>query len=1029
MSGGTGARFTDIFIRRPVLATVVSLLILALGAQAFIQLQLRQYPRLTKTAIRITTAYPGADAELVRGFVTAPLQRAVSSTEGVDFVSSVSTRDRSVITVDLRLNADGTRAMADVLTRVSQVRSEFPAAVRDPVVMRTSGEDSPLMFLDFHGKTMSQPQITDLLTRVVQPMLQAVEGVGEVQIGGSETFAMRVWLDPRRMAAMKVTAGDVVGALRDNNFLAAAGSMKGDYIEIGVHADTDLDSPEGFGAIVVRAEGERLIRLRDIAEVELAERQFNQVFYAWDEQGVYVTLFPAPGSNALDISARIVELMPEIQKRLPGDLVGRISRNFGEDIRDSIDEVIAAIAQAAAIVVVVVFLFLGNARAMLIPIAVLPLSLVGVMFPMYLMGYSINLFTLLALVLAIGLVVDDAIVVVENIHRHIEAGLSPRAAALRGARELAAPVIAMTLTLAAVYAPIGFLGGLTGTLFREFAYTLAAAVVISGIVALTLSPMLASRLLKAEDATEHGGIAHLLDRAILRAQRLYQARLGRVLAWRPVVLVAVLGLTGTTVVMFVSAPRELTPREDFSGFNFLFKAPPDANLDYLLAHAGRIFSVIKAVPETTGTSFLTLSGEPNGVSRIGVAVRKWRERERSVFEILPEAQKAMDGIAGLEALGYTFSNAPADRGGPPLQFTLKTTAGYENLYRVTEQIRGQAMASGRFAFLDSDLRFDTPQLRIGIDRAKANQLGISMAEIGRTFSTLLGNDYVNLFAREGQGYQVIPQAPRALRLDEAWLGRYHLRSASGAMIPASTVIRVSRELKPNALSAFQQLNAATLKGVPAPGQSLGDVVGYLRALADETMPEGFSYDFQGQSRQYVQEGTSLTLTFGFALVVIFLFLAAQFESWRDPFIILAAVPLTVFGALLPVTLGASTLNIYTQVGLVTLIGLISKHGILMVDFANRLLADAGLDRHQAFVRAAGIRMRPILMTTSAMAMGTLPLITASGAGAESRFALGVVIASGISIGTVFTLFVVPVVYTLVARRHDADRALLADEPA
>ncbi|MGE0384369.1 MAG: efflux RND transporter permease subunit [Gammaproteobacteria bacterium] len=1020
MPTGRPTAFTDIFIHRPVLASVLALLILALGLQALTRLPLRQFPQLTKTTISILTTYPGADAELMQGFVSTPLQQAVASAEGVDFVSAASARERSQITVDLRLNADANRAVADVLTRINQVRAQLPRDANDPVVTRTTGDIYPLVYLAFSSAVLSSAQLADYIDRAVKPTLQAIAGVGDVQVSGAQTLSMRIWLDPARMAARGVTALDVAAAVRSNHYVSAPGTIKGDFLEVALRAETDLASPGAFADLVVRADGDRFVRLRDVADVEIDERAATGIFYSWDRPGVMIGVFPAPGANPLQISAELHRLMPQIQARFPPGVNGGISRDYADEVRASIREVLRAIAEAAIIVVVVVFLFLGNPRAMVIPVVTIPLSLIGVMLPMYALGYSLNLFTLLAMVLAIGLVVDDAIVVVENIFRHIEEGEAPKQAALRGAREVALPVVAMTLTLVAVFAPIGFLGGMTGILFREFAFTLAGAVLISGLLALTLSPTMAARLLKAEDAADTGGASHLIERALLRLRGRYERRLSGALDHRPAVLIVAAGVFAMALLMAGTARHELAPVEDTSGVTVILKTPANSNLDYARTYAQALFPIYRDVPEAHGVAYTMLTTDPLGFSGLGLRLVPPTERERGLPEILQEVQARMRSIAGFDPLGYVFSNVPGAAGGPPVQFVLRTTADNRVLYETAQAVVQAARDSGRFLFVDSDLRFDLPRVRVAIDHAKANQLGISMADIGQTLATMLGGNYLNRFALAGRSYEVIPQAPRGFRLDPESIGRYYLRAANGAMVPLSTVVDFQREVQPRVLHTFQQLNSATISAVPFPGQTIGESLDWLRGAAAALMPAGFSYDFAGESRQFVQESGALTLTFGFALLVIFLVLAAQFESWRDPLIILAAVPLSIFGALLPVAFGNLTLNIYTQIGLITLIGLISKHGILMVQFANKLQAAEGLDRRQAIVRAAAIRMRPILMTTGAMVMGTLPLVTATGEGAESRFAIGIVIASGVAIGTVFTLFVVPAIYTVIARSHASD---------
>ena len=694
-------------------------------------------------------------------------------------------------------------------------------------------------------------------------------------------------------------------------------------------------------------------------------------------------------------------------------------------INASISEVQKTLLEAALIVIVVIFLFLGNLRSTLIPIVTIPLSLIGVMFALLALGYSINLLTLLALVLAIGLVVDDAIVVVENIHRHIEEGMQPFDAALKGAREIAVPVISMTITLAAVYAPIGFVSGLTGALFREFAFTLAGAVVVSGIVALTLSPMMASKLLKPH--ASGGRFNRFLDRTFDRLRQRYQHRLNRTLDYRPVTLLILAGVMAATAIMYMTSQKELAPEEDQGILFNIVKAPQAANLDYLEQATYELHKVFETVPEKEHVFIINGLGNNVHQAIAGILFVPWEDRKRTQKQILQSLQPKVAGIAGAQAISFALPSLPGSTGGPPVQFVITTTADYFQLAQVLAEVQAEAAKSGLFIFTDSDLKFETPQIELKIDHDKANRLGITMQDIGGSLATLLGGNYVNRFNLYGRSYQVIPQVPRDFRLTADWLRRYQVRTTAGALVPLSSIATVEQSIQPNALTSFQQLNSATLSGVPFPGRTIGEAIDFLKATARQKLPEGFSYDFQGESRQYVQEGSTLVITFAFALIIIYLVLAAQYESFRDPLIILIALPTAMFGALIPLNLGLATVNIYTQVGLVTLIGLISKHGILMVDYANHLQENEGLDRRAAIEKAAAIRLRPILMTTAAMVVGMVPLLTASGAGAASRYSIGLVIAAGMTIGTIFTLFVTPAVYTYVAREHRAHGAAARPE--
>lgn len=1012
-------QFTDIFIRRPVLATVVSLLILLVGLQSAVKLQVRQFPALSSTMITITTSYPGANAELIKGFITTPIAQAVASAEGVDTLISDSQQNTSIITLNLLLNANADRAMTDVLAKVNQVKYLLPREAFDPVVTKQTGDSTAVLYMSFSSKNLTPSQITDYLNRVVQPKLQTINGIANAQILGGQTFAMRVWLNPTRMAARGVTPADVSVALAANNFTAAAGLIKGDFVETTINAETSLNSARAFGQLVVAARGDALIRLADIADIELGPQSVDSSSSFDGLKAVFVGIYPTPTANPLTVIDDVRNAFPELQSQLPAGLNAAIAYDATKFIRASINEVKKTLGEAALIVIVVIFLFLGNLRSTVIPIVTIPLSLIGVMTVLYALGYSINLLTLLALVLAIGLVVDDAIVVVENIYRHMEEGMTPREAALKGAREITGPVIAMTITLAAVYAPIGFVSGLTGSLFREFAFTLAGAVIVSGVIALTLSPMMCSRLLKPPSASG-GGFSAFLDKMFDSLRERYQRRLHKTLEFRALTILILAGVLVLTGVMYASTPNELAPEEDQGIVFASIKTPQYANLDYMEKATADVEAAASGLPEKEHVFLINgESGVHQGFG--GVLLRPWDERKRSQKAVLEALQPEFAKVTGAEILAFGPPSLPGSTGGPPVQFVIRTIGDYRQLAEVMASVEKAARESGLFIFASSDLKFDLPQIDFKIDADKANRLGISMRDIGFSLATLLGGNYVNRFSLHGRSYQVIPQVPREYRLTPDWLTRYQVRTSSGVLVPLATVASISTSIQPNGLPTFQQLNSATLQAVPFPGHTLGEAISFLQQKAREFLPEGYSIDYQGESRQFVQEGNTLIITFVFALIVIFLVLAAQFESFRDPFIILIALPTSMFGALLPLnilgTFGLASMNIYSQIGLVTLIGLISKHGILMVEFANKLQENDGYGRREAIEHAAAVRLRPILMTTAAMVVGMIPLILAEGAGANSRFAIGLVIAAGMSIGTVFTLFVTPAIYTLIAREH------------
>ncbi|NWL78385.1 multidrug efflux protein [Pseudomonas taiwanensis] len=1003
--------FTDPFIRRPVLATVVSLLIVLLGFQAFSKLVIRQYPQMENALITVTTAYPGANAETIQGYITQPLQQSLASAEGIDYMTSASQQNASVIQIYARIGANSDRLFTELLAKANEVKNQLPQDAEDPVLSKEAADASALMYISFYSDELSNPQITDYLSRVIQPKLATLPGMAEAEILGNQVFAMRLWLDPVRMAAYGITANDINDAVRKYNFLSAAGEVKGQYVVTSINATTDLKSPDAFGAIPVKTVGDSRVLVRDVARVEMGAENYDSISSFDGIPSVYIGIKGTPSANPLDVIKHVRAIMPELESQLPPNLKVSIAYDATRFIQASIDEVVKTLGEAVLIVIVVVFLFLGAFRSVLIPVITIPLSMIGVLFFMQLMGYSINLLTLLAMVLAIGLVVDDAIVVVENIHRHIEEGKTPFDAAIEGAREIAVPVISMTITLAAVYAPIGFLEGLTGALFREFALTLAGAVIISGIVALTLSPMMCSKLLRHDE--NPSGLAHKLDMIFDRLKRRYQQALHGTLNTRPVVVVFAVIVLCLIPVLLKFTKSELAPDEDQGIVFIMAKAPQPTNLDYLNAYTEAFVKIFKEFPEYYSSFQINgFDGVQSGIG--GFLLKPWDERERTQMELLHEVQGKLNQIPGLQIFGFNLPSLPGTGEGLPFQFVINTPNDYESLLQVTERIKARAMESGKFAFLNVDLAFDKPEVVVDIDRAKAAQMGVSMEDLGSTLAILLGEGEINRFTIDGRSYKVIAQVERAYRDNPGWLSNYYVKSDSGAMVPLSTLISVHDSARPTRLKQFQQLNSAIIEGFPT--VSMGEAIDTVSQIAREEAPRGYGFDYAGASRQYVQEGSALYVTFALALAIIFLVLAAQFESFRDPLVMLVTVPLSICGALIPLFLGVSSMNIYTQVGLVTLIGLISKHGILIVEFANQLRREKGLSAREAVEEAAAIRLRPVLMTTAAMVFGMVPLILATGAGAVSRFDIGLVIATGMSIGTLFTLFVLPCVYTLLAKK-------------
>jgi multidrug efflux pump len=1007
--------FTDIFIKRPVLSLVVSLLILLIGLKAGTNLPIRQYPKLSNTVINVTTTYPGASPELMQGFITTPIEQAVASAEGIDYMTSSSVQGTSTISVYMKLNFDPNQALTDVMAKVNQVKYQIPKEANDPIILKSTGQTTAVMYIGFSSPKLTGSAISDYLTRVVQPLLSTVDGVASADILGGQTFAMRLWLDPIRMAGRGVSAADVVVAIQANNFQAAAGQTKGYFTISNVTTNADLTDIDQFKRMIVKAKNGGLVRIQDIATVELGAQNEDSSVAFNGQHAIFIGVQATPQGNPLAIVKGVRALFPAIERNLPPTLEMKVAYDSTKFIQSSINEVEKTLIDAIVIVIVVIFLFLGSFRSVLIPVVTIPLSLVGSCALMLAMGFSLNLLTLLAMVLAIGLVVDDAIVVVENIHRHLEEGKSPVQAALQGAREIVGPVIAMTITLASVYAPIGLLGGLTGSLFREFAFTLAGSVIVSGVIALTLSPMMCSVLLSR--GTTQGGFAGLIDKIFGAVTNWYGRRLDRSLDYRPATALFAVTILGLIVFLYDHSRQELAPEEDQGIVFALTKTPQYANIDYANYYGAKLDEVFKQFPETDLR--FVLNGTPSSNQGIsGMLLKPWNERKRSAMTLKPLVQAQLSKIAGVNAFAFNLPPLPGGPGGLPVQMVISSINGFPTIYQEMEKIKTAARKSGLFIVVDSDLDFDQPVVRVTIDRSKANDLGLNMQAIGNTLALMLGGNYVNWFNLQGRSYEVIPQVPRTFRLTPELLSHYYVPSLTGEQIPLSTVVSISTATDPNALTHYNQLNSATFQAVPMPGVSMGQAVDFLENQAN-LLPTGFSHDFLADSRQFRQEGNQLAVTFFFALIIIYLVLAAQFESLRDPLVIMISVPMAISGALLPLFFGVATINIYTQVGLVTLIGLISKHGILMVSFARDLQINEGLDRRAAIERAARVRLRPILMTTAAMVTGLFPLLIASGAGAASRFSIGLVVVSGMSIGTLFTLFVLPAVYVALAKDHRA----------
>jgi multidrug efflux pump len=1016
--------FTDIFIRRPVLASVVSLAILVVGLRSYGSLQILQYPKTENGIVTISTVYPGADPDSIAGFITAPIEAAVAQANGIDYMTSTSNSGISTITVNLRQNYDSSRAAAEINIKVNSVLNQLPTGSQQPAISVKVGQTTDALYFGFASPTLAPNEITDYLQRVVVPKLQAVEGVQTAEVIGGQYFSLRAWLDPKKLQAYGLTASDVTAALTNNDYISAIGNTKGQMVQVTLTSNTSLHSLSEFRNLVVKQINGSNIRLSDLGEVILGADSYEARVAFDGRNGVFVGIQIAPSANLLSVIGGVRAVFPEIKSQLPQGLNATIIYDSTDFVNASIHEVVVTLVEALVIVMLVIFAFLGSLRSVLIPIVAIPLSLIGTLAIMLALGFSINLLTLLALVLAIGLVVDDAIIVVENVNRHLEGGMPSVKAASLAAQELAGPIVAMTAVLLAVFVPIGFQGGLTGALFVEFAFTLAGAVTVSAVIALTLSPMMCSRLLKPHMA-EHDDwetrLVRFIDRRFDRIRTGYQSRLERSLAYTPVTTVFVLIVLGSIVFLYKSSKSELAPQED-QGFVIMSStSAPNSTLQARTLYDVQAFDMATRIFKPQHIFQI----DAPGTSITGLAFPARSQRKLGANEIQQQLQKEAGAIAG-QRIGVFQPPSLPGAFGYPMQFVIKTTEPPSRLNDVSQAFLAEALKSGMFMFFDTDLKYDLPQSVVEVDRDKTAQLGFTMSQVGTALGGLLGGGYVNYFSMDTRSYKVIPQVDRVSRLNVDQLLDYPVSEIGGVSIPLSTIATIRPVTVPETLNHFQQLNSATLSGVMQPGVSLGDAMKYLQAMAARTLPSGYSVDYAGQARQFVQESGGVMATFGFAIIVVFLALAALFESFRDPLVILISVPLSIAGALIFIAIGIgnASLNIYTQVGLVTLMGLISKHGILIVEVANRE-QETGKSKQAAIVAAAGTRLRPILMTTAAMVLGVLPLVFASGAGAASRYAIGLVISTGLAIGTLFTLFVVPGVYMLIGADHSKHEGALS----
>jgi multidrug efflux pump len=1028
-------RFTDLFIKRPVLAIVVNLVILIAGLQAIRTLSVRQYPRSDIAVVRVSTVYVGANADLVRGFITTPLERVVASADGIDYMESSSAQSLSTITVHLKLNYDTNAALTQIQAKVAQVRNNLPPEAEAPVIeLETADNQFAAMYIGFSSANLDQNQITDYLTRVVQPKLSAVSGVQRADILGDRTFAMRIWLKPEQMAAHNISPSTVHDALARNNYLSALGRTKGSMVSVNLVANTDLRTPEEFRQLVVKQQDGVVVRLGDIADVVLGAENYEQDVRFNGETATFMGVWVLPTANSLDVIKRVRDQMPALQAQLPAGMKVGIPYDSTEYIQDAIGEVLRTLSETLLIVIVVIFLFLGSLRSVLIPVVAIPVSLIGAVFLMLVSGFTVNLLTLLAIVLSVGLVVDDAIVMVENVERHIQLGKPPHRAAIEAARELVGPIIAMTITLAAVYAPVGIQGGLTGALFREFAFTLAGAVIVSGVVALTLSPMMSARLLRAGGTDR--GFAGWINRRFDGVRRFYSSALTATLRYRPVVLALWVIVAALMVPFYMFSQRELAPAEDQGVVFSVLQAAGNSTLDQTQLFATQVADVYRTFPETG--SIFQITGPSNGFG--GMVTKPWSQRTRTTQQLLMASMGPLSQIPGIRAIPLTPPPLPGG-GDFPVDLVISSAAEPQQIRDVANKLVEKAFTSGMFIFADADVKFDQPQTEVVFDRDKLRSQGVDLGRAGADLSTLLGGDYVNRFSIQGRSYKVIPQVKRTDRLTADQLsnmyitgsdatgtsggartGAYGSGGSSERLVPLSTFATLRTTAEPRELKKFQQLNSVRVQGVIPPPVPLDQALGFLENEARAILPQGFTIDYAGESRQLRTEGGKFLGTFLLSAILIYLVLAAQFESFRDPFIILAgSVPLAVSGALAFSFLGLTTLNIYSQVGLITLVGLVSKNGILIVEFANHL-QERGKSKLEAVIEAASTRLRPILMTTAATVVGHFPLVIATGPGAGARNSIGIMLVSGMVIGTMFTLFVVPSIYMLIARRHVAAEA-------
>ncbi|MBX9741950.1 MAG: efflux RND transporter permease subunit [Chthoniobacterales bacterium] len=1017
-------KLTDFFIKRPVLAIVVNLIILVAGYQSIRSLSVRQFPRSDMPVITITTTYIGASADLVRGYVTTPIERAIASVDGIDYIKSSSVEGSSTITVNLKLNQNPNATLTQLQTKLAQTRNDLPPEAESPVIVLENTDDrQAAMYLSFSSTSLDQNKMTDFLTRVIQPMLTTVPGIQRADILGARVFAMRIWLKPDRLAALRISATEVCDALRANNYNAALGKTKGAMTCLNLTANTNLTTAEEFKQLVIKQKGNILVHLQDVADVELGAEDYDSDVRFDGKSANFIGIWCLPTANVLEVLQQVRKEIPKLRQFLPAGVKLDLCYDSSRYIQDAIHEVTHTLLETLGIVVLVIFLFLGSLRSMLIPLIAIPVSLIGAALIMMVAGFSINLLTLLAIVLAVGLVVDDAIVIVENVERHLQHGLSPLHAAVKGARELVGPIIAMTITLAAVYTPLGIQGGLTGALFREFAFTLAGAVFISGVVALTLSPMMSSRLLRKDD--QQKGYAAWVHHRFAQIQFFYERLLAKLLNYRAAILAMALCWMALLPFLYFFSPKELAPLEDQGFLPCFIQASPNATLDQVTLYMKSVSDVLGSIPETDHFfQYITFTPQ---VGFAGIITKPWNQRKRTTQQISEELAEKTAAIPGLLVAPFPVAPLPGSDF-LPVDFVISSTAEPRHFLEDTQQLIAAAYQSGLFTYVDDDLKYDQPQLEVSFDRNKVSALGLDLQKVGADLGALFSGNYVNRFTVQGLSYKVIPQIKREDRLNPDQLKKIYV--AGPKVVPISTpdakpeeqLIQLSafatfkQSVQPRQLQRFQQLNSVTISGVLAPNVTLDQALKMLEKKTAEIFPSDYKIDYEGESRQLRREGNSLLKTLALSLLFIFLVISAQFESFRDPCIVLfGSVPLALSGALLFTFFGLTTINIYSQIGLITLVGLVAKNGILIVQFANHLQME-GASQWDAIIKAASTRLRPVLMTSVATVAGHFPLILARGPGAGARNSIGIILVTGMMIGTFFTLFVLPSIYLLLSKK-------------